>query len=85
MYQFSRGIYRELAPEIVEIRLTDGAQRPHSAVLGACGAALERPAHDRHYFPRPARTLFNDSRIYFPIAYQRRVWNVVQRYSACAE
>ncbi len=85
MYQFSREIYRELAPEIIDARMTDGAQRPHSAVLRSCETALERLAHDRHYFARPARTLFNDIRFYFPIASQRRVWDVVQRYIACAE
>ena len=46
---------------------------------------IERLVGDRHYFARPARTLFNDIRRYFPMTAQARVWAVVQRYVACAE
>jgi hypothetical protein len=85
MYQFSRGIYRELAADIVDIRLAPDDPPPHCEVLKRCEAALERLAFDRHYFARPSRTLFNDIRIYFPLSVQRRVWTVVERYMRAAE
>ncbi|MEA2273467.1 MAG: hypothetical protein QOI98_2175, partial [Solirubrobacteraceae bacterium] len=40
---------------------------------------------DRHYFARPARTLFNDIRVYFPMRAQQRVLQVVARYVAYAD
>src|SRR5919107_626325 len=81
MYQFSRAIYRELASEIDTAVDTEA----HRHVLEACEATIERLATDRHYFARPARTLFNDVRLYFPMRTQARVWCVIQRYLACAE
>jgi hypothetical protein len=85
MYQFSRGIYREIARDILEVRLAADDPAAHCAVLKRCEAAVERLAFDRHYFARPTRTLFNDIRIYFPLTAQRRVWTVVERYMAAAE
>jgi hypothetical protein len=87
MYQFSRAIYRELAGEIVEREApvqTDGCSN-HTRVLRACEATVERLATDRHYFARPARSLFNDIRIYFPMSRQRRVWHVVRNYLELAD
>jgi hypothetical protein len=40
---------------------------------------------DRHYFARPARTLFIDVRPYFPMTSQVKVWQVVRAYIAAAE
>src|SRR3954469_16496948 len=81
MYQFSRAIYRELSPHI------DGpqARNGQAAVLHACEATIERLVTDRHYFARPARTLFNDIRLYFPMNEQQRVWQVVSVYVAAAQ
>jgi hypothetical protein len=84
MYQFSRAIYRELAPYIG----SDSAHHdedPHAEVLRSCEATLERLATDRHYFARPARTLFNDIRMYFPMSQQARVCQTVTRVLAMAE
>ena len=84
MYRFSRAIYRELADEIIE----DSPGQPyvnHERVLRACEAAVERLATDRHYFARPARTLFTDIRVYFPMSAQGRVLRVVERYMAFAD
>ena len=67
MYRFSRAIYRELAAEIVEDPHSLCAHANHERVLRACEAAVERLATDRHYFARPARTLFSDIRAYFPL------------------
>lgn len=84
MYRFSRAIYRELASDIVEDP-HQGRYVNHERVLRACEAAVERLATDRHYFARPARTLFCDIRLYFPMSAQRRVYTVVERYLEFAD
>jgi hypothetical protein len=84
MYQFSRAIYRELAPYIGSETPVHGSD-PHAEVLRACEATLERLANDRHYFARPARTLFNDIRMYFPMSQQARVCQTVTRVLALAD
>jgi hypothetical protein len=84
MYQFSRAIYREIAADIDPDVVRQGSPA-HEHVLHSCESTIERLAGDRHYFARPARTLFGDIRSCFPISAQPRVWMVVQRYLACAE
>jgi hypothetical protein len=42
-------------------------------------------ATDRHYFARPARTLFCDIRNYFPMSAQKHVHHVVCSYVGYAE
>ncbi len=85
VYRFSRAIYRELSRDIVEDPHTPGSHQNHERVLRACEAAVERMAADRHYFARPARSLFGDVRAYFPMASQPRVLRVIERYLACAD
>ena len=85
MYRFSRAIYRELAAEIVEDPHSLNAHANHERVLRACEAAVERLATDRHYFARPARTLFCDIRAYFPLNVQLRVLHVIERYLGFAD
>jgi hypothetical protein len=85
MYQFSRAIYRELAPHIVAPARGAGAMSNHARVLGACEAVVKRLATDRHYFAHPARTLFCDIRNYFPMSTQGHVHHVVSRYMDYAE
>jgi hypothetical protein len=80
MYRFSRAIYRELANEIIEDSRCRDRYKNHERVLRACEAAIERLATDRHYFAHPARTLFKDIRIYFPLHAQARVLRVSERY-----
>ena len=84
MYQFSRLIYRELAPQI-EGEQPPGADHAHAQELHACEAAIGRLATDGRYFARPARTLFNDIRIYFPISAQHRVYRVIDYYVRLAQ
>jgi hypothetical protein len=83
MYQFSRSMYRELAGEVVDDRRHPGCEN-RQEFLKACEAAMERLATDRHYFARPARTLFNDVRTYFPISSQMRVYRVIERHMTVA-
>jgi hypothetical protein len=85
MYRFSRAIYRELSPEILEDRRSLDPYANHERVLRACEAAIERLATDRHYFARPARTLFCDVRAYFPMRAQPRVLRVIERYLGFAD
>ena len=82
MYQFSRSIYRELACDVIE----DGkdAHANRLAFLSSCEAAMDRLASDRHYFAKPARTLFRDVRVYFPMSSQLRVYRTIERYMALA-
>jgi hypothetical protein len=80
MYQFSRAIYRELAPRIIAPAPGAPAASNHEAVLRACEAVVTRLATDRHNFARPARTLFWDIRGYFPMSAQSHVHQVVNRY-----
>ncbi len=78
MYRFSRSIYRELAPRVIEdARLPDEGQNKQR-VLEACEGAIRRLACDRRYFARPARSLFNEIRPYFSVNDQRLVWIVVE-------
>ena len=84
MYQLSRSIYRDLAPEILEDHVAAATGSNHERVLRACEAAVYRLATDRHYFAKPSKTLFNDIRIYFPMSSQRRVYCVVDRYLTLA-
>jgi len=85
MYQFSRAIYRELAPHVSAAPAGAEASSNHAAVLSACEAVVTRLATDRHYFARPTRTLFWDIRGYFPMSAQAHVHQVVSRYMAYAQ
>jgi hypothetical protein len=73
-------MYRELAPDILEDAYSERPYANHGRVLRACEAAVERLSTDRHYFARPARTLFRDIREYFPMSAQLRVLRVVEHY-----
>src|SRR2546422_8187828 len=85
MYQFSRAIYRELAPHITEAPSGASTAANHAAVLRACEAVITRLATDRHYFARPARTLFCDIRSYFPMSAESHVHRVVSQYVGYAQ
>jgi hypothetical protein len=85
MYCFSRSIYRELAPDILEDRLGAAGPSNHERVLRACEAAVYRLATDWQYFAKPSKTLFGDIRIYFPISAQPRVYRVVDTYMRFAK
>ena len=79
MYQFSRSIFRELAPGVVPARGED-VTATRMRFLRACECSMERLATDRHYFARPARTLFNDIRVFFPMTAQGKAFRVVDTY-----
>lgn len=82
MYQFSRSIYRELAREVSGEGARGAANR--ARLLQACESAVERLACDRHYFARPARTLFREVRCLFPMSSQLRAYEIVERHMTLA-
>jgi hypothetical protein len=51
----------------------------HQRLLDACEAAMRRLAYDRRYFAHPARSLFSEVRMLFPIHEQDRVFRVIDR------
>jgi hypothetical protein len=78
MYQFSRAIYRELAPRVVEDRRDPTGCRNKQAVLDACETAIRRLTYDGRYFARPARSLFREVRPHFKMSDQLLAWRVVK-------
>jgi hypothetical protein len=80
MYQFSRSIYRELAPWVEDHGNPAAVSAARHKVLEACEATMMRLATDRRYFARPTRTLFSEIREHFALAEQVRVYMVVERY-----
>jgi hypothetical protein len=79
MYRFSRSIYRELAPAVIEDESDPTGCRNKQSVLDSCEEVIRRLAVDRRYFARPARRLFGDVRMHFAMADQARVWMVIER------
>ncbi|HEY8467204.1 MAG TPA: hypothetical protein VIL04_10410 [Solirubrobacterales bacterium] len=63
----------------------DSLARNRQAVLEACEETIRRLTVDGRYFARPARTLFNDVRMYFSMQDQQRVWCVIERNLAIAQ
>jgi hypothetical protein len=82
MYQFSRSIYRELAPRIAGDEVVRARTRRH--LLEASEATIRRLATDGRYFARPARTLFKEIRSHFAMSEQVRVYMVLERYLGLA-
>ena len=78
MYHFSRAIYRELAPYIIEQRPWGEARSSHEVVLKRCESAIERLCTDPRHFAKPATSLFADIRVFFSMAAQLRVYLVVK-------
>ncbi len=75
MYRFSRSIYRDLAPRVVEDSRAGCQNR--QKLLEACEGAIRRISTDRRYFARPSRSLFNEVRMHFAMGDQLYVWNVI--------
>jgi len=78
MYHFSRSIYRELAPRVVEDVDDPGGTRSRQVVLDACEAAIQRLTYDGRYFAHPARWLFNEIRPHIRMTDQLHAWRVVE-------
>jgi hypothetical protein len=85
MYQFSRAIYRKLAPQVLAPPPGRSPSSNHAAVLKACEDVVTRLATDRHNFARPERALYCQIRNYFPMSALPRVHHVIERYMGCAQ
>jgi hypothetical protein len=113
MYRFSRSIYRDLAPYVIQDSVggpeasnrhsdghhfagdigSNGSANGHARgnddavvmvtnrqrLLESCEAAIRRLASDRRYFAHPARSLFTEVRMLFPIHEQDRAFRVIDR------
>jgi hypothetical protein len=79
MHQFSRNLFRELAPAIVRTGKPerDAAERQH--VLEQCEIVMRRIATEPH-FKDPQRYLFQAVRTRFLFKDQRRVRQVIDRH-----
>ncbi|MCB0865292.1 MAG: hypothetical protein KDB58_06225 [Solirubrobacterales bacterium] len=77
MYQFSRSIYRELAPMLAA--KGGVACESKQRMLDACESTMNRLVSDRRYFAKPTKALFSDLRNLFPIQDQLVVYRVVDR------
>jgi hypothetical protein len=78
MYHFSRAIYRELAPRVIEDERDPTGCRNKQLVLDACEYTVRRLIDDGRYCRRPARFLFSEIRPYFSLIDQGHVWRVVE-------
>ncbi len=78
MYQFSRSIYRELAPRLA-YKGGAAACESKQRMLEACESTMSRLVDDRRYFARPTKALFCDLRNMFPMQEQLFVYRVVDR------
>lgn len=85
MYQFSRGVYRELLPLLDRCYGERSAFEVRLRLLRACEASVERLVRDREYFARPTQTLFGDVRCYFSVCRQEQVLTIVDRYMVLAD
>jgi hypothetical protein len=77
---FSRAIYRDLAPLILNDRPSTQTESNRQRVLTGCERTMERLIRDRRHFARPARSLFNEIRVYFSLASQLHVYTIVKRH-----
>src|SRR5262245_48904472 len=80
MYQFSRSIYRDLAPRLDRSRGLERTLAARQQLLEACEGTIQRLVSDRRYFARPAKTLFTEIREHFALAEQVRVYMVIERH-----
>jgi hypothetical protein len=79
MYHFSRAIYRDLAPLVLDEKHSSQRESNRALVLRECESAIERLMTDRRYFARPSRTLYNNVRAFFSICDLPRVYVVIER------
>jgi hypothetical protein len=83
MYRFSRSIYRELAPLILDDPENPTGQEARDSLLRASEATIERLAFDPD-FAAPARSLFEQVRWRFDFADQEKVRRVIESRLALA-
>lgn len=75
MYRFSRAIYRDLQPYLLQNQLRP--ELGQRLLLSACERNIERLARDHRRFARPAASLFSDVRALFPVSRQLMVYDII--------
>ena len=80
MLQFSRAIYRALAPKVLEDAGDPMGTARRQCVHDACEAAILRLARDHRYFARPTNSLFADVRHHFSLSDQLQVYQVIDQH-----
>jgi hypothetical protein len=84
VFQFSRLIYRELAPD-VDVPNDQAAVVIRRRIVDACDRAMTRVAEDPDLAGLLRRTLFRDIRPFFELSEQEHVWRTISRAMAIAE
>jgi hypothetical protein len=79
MYRFSRQIFTDIKDSIDPHPDTISVAEARRRVLRACETTIERLASEPRYFPRPARSLFQEIRWYFPMTEQTRVYHAIEK------
>ena len=85
MYRFSRQIFMEIKDAVDPSPDTISVPEARRRILAACEGTIERLARDARYFPKPARSLFQEIHYYFPITEQARVYYTIERYIGLAQ
>jgi len=76
MYRFSRALYRDLQPHLLESQIRP--ELGQRLLLSACERTVERMARDHRRFARPAASLFSDVRALFPVSRQLLVYDIIE-------
>ena len=76
MYRFSRMLYRDLHPHLLESQIRP--ELGQRLLLSACERTVERMARDHRRFARPAASLFTDVRALFPVSRQLLVYDIIE-------
>jgi hypothetical protein len=84
MYQFSRAMYRQLAPAILEGSTSERTAANHETVLRACETAIRRLANDPEHYRHPARSLFRDVRPFLQVCALLNARGVIEQCLAAA-
>ncbi len=76
MCRFSRALYRDLHPHLLESQIRP--ELGQRLLLSACERTVERMARDHRRFARPAASLFSDVRALFPVSRQLLVYDIIE-------
>ncbi len=82
MYRYSRAIYRDLNPFLLQDQVRP--ELGQRLLLSACERTIERLARDHRRFARPAASLFADVRALFPVSRQLMVYDIIEAHMNAA-
>ncbi len=82
MYRYSRAIYRDLHPYLLQAQIKP--ELSERLLLSACERIIERLARDHHRFARPGAALFSDVRGLFPVSRQLFIYDIIESHMLAA-